>query len=446
MKLNNRGFAISGIIYALMFLFIILIFATLGLLGSRKIVLDKYKQEVIKEIENSDALSNAGKVDRSGASTPILAPSMIPVIYNGTNFVKAQYISEYEQEWYNYGEHKWANAVIIKASARNNYNNIADGQVINQNDILAYYVWIPRYRYKLFNADYNVLNSSPQLIDIIFEGTEEPKSVGTLNNEYFTHPAFTFGNQDISGFWFGKFETTGTIDSISVLPNQSPIVDKNIKTMFDATKNSATSFGLGNSDMHMSKNSEWAAVSYLSHSIYGQGNVEIRKNAFNQSGIRTGCGSNTTSNAPRTAGCEMGFMTSTTYPQSTTGDITGVFDMSGGAWEYLMAVMLDQTGKPQVGSSGFTDTTLPNVKYYDTYSYVSDMNGANTYKSGTLGSATKETWGWYSDRTYFVFDGSSWQFRGGCRNDQDDVGIFAFSNKSGEADGSISFRTTIVVN
>ena len=44
MKLNNRGFAISGTIYALMFLFIILIFATLGLLGSRKVVLDKYKQ------------------------------------------------------------------------------------------------------------------------------------------------------------------------------------------------------------------------------------------------------------------------------------------------------------------------------------------------------------------------------------------------------------------
>ena len=80
MKLNNKGFAISGVIYAIMFLFIILIFAILGLLGTRKIILDKYKKEVADNIEGNVSTLNASKIDKSGASAPELTKGMIPVI------------------------------------------------------------------------------------------------------------------------------------------------------------------------------------------------------------------------------------------------------------------------------------------------------------------------------------------------------------------------------
>ena len=169
MRLNNKGFAISGTIYALMFLFIILIFATLGLLGSRKIILDKYKNEVLTNLKSNTDIINLSKVDKSGASMPVLSPNMIPVIYDGTNFVKAEFISEYDQDWYNYEEKRWANAVIIKNSERNNYVNIVPGTIINDNDILAYYVWIPRYKYKLFNTNLMNLVNTPELIEIVFE-------------------------------------------------------------------------------------------------------------------------------------------------------------------------------------------------------------------------------------------------------------------------------------
>ena len=362
-----------------MFLFIVLMLATLGLLGSRKVVLDKYKQDVRKDIEENIAVINTGKIDKSGASTPVLLPTMIPVVYNGTAFVKAEFISEYDQDWYNYDEKKWANAVTIKPSARSSYNNVPSGTIINSSDILAYYVWIPRYRYKLFNADFNNLNSNPQLIDIVFESSTTLKSISTLNGEYLTHPAFTFDNVELSGFWIGKFETTGTIDNISVLPNSTPILNYNVKQMYDATKNNASNFGVTTGDMHMSKDNEWGAVAYLSHSLYGQGNIEIRKNAFNNSGFKTGCGSNTTSNAPRTAACEMGFGSSTDYPQSTTGNIYGVFDMSGGSWEYVTGYI---SGKP--GSSEFTPTSY-NSKYFDVYNTSSKQT---TYQYRILGDAT----------------------------------------------------------
>lgn len=46
MKLNNKGFAISGILYSILILFLVILLAILGILGSRKVVLDKVKMDV----------------------------------------------------------------------------------------------------------------------------------------------------------------------------------------------------------------------------------------------------------------------------------------------------------------------------------------------------------------------------------------------------------------
>ena len=441
MKLNNKGFTISGIIYALVFLFVILVFAILGLLGSRKVVLDKYKQDVINDIEGNNNIINIGKIDRSGASAPVLASSMIPIIYNGENIVKAEYISEYDQNWYNYEDKKWANSVIIKEEYKEQYNDITAGTVINKDHVLAYYVWIPRYKYKLFNADYDNLVSTPQLIDIAFENTEVVKSINNSNGEYLTHPAFTFDNTEVSGFWIGKFETTGSIGSISVLPNSIPITNYSVKEMYEATKNAASSFGITSSDLHMLKNSEWAAVAYLSHSMYGQGNVEIAKNSYNNNGKKTGCGSGSTNT---TITCEASFGSSLNYYQSTTGNIYGVFDMSGGADEYLMSVMLYTDNNVLYSESGFDSMTMPNSKYYDTYMYGEDSSNVNTYRRGPLGSATKENWGWYQDEALLVDLTGTWQCRGGNSTDTTNAGIFAFKKSDGSASQDISFRTAII--
>lgn len=49
MKLNNKGFAISTIMYIILIMAVVLISITLSLLSNRKLVLDKAKQEA-KEI------------------------------------------------------------------------------------------------------------------------------------------------------------------------------------------------------------------------------------------------------------------------------------------------------------------------------------------------------------------------------------------------------------
>ena len=50
MKLNNKGFAISTIMYMILILAVILIIATLSILGSRKLIIDRVKDETLNNI------------------------------------------------------------------------------------------------------------------------------------------------------------------------------------------------------------------------------------------------------------------------------------------------------------------------------------------------------------------------------------------------------------
>lgn len=57
MKLNNKGFAISTIMYMILIMAITLIVLTLSILGNRKLILDKTKQEALDNIYNSYEIS-----------------------------------------------------------------------------------------------------------------------------------------------------------------------------------------------------------------------------------------------------------------------------------------------------------------------------------------------------------------------------------------------------
>ena len=60
---------------------------------------------------------------------------------------------------------------------------------------------------------------------------------------------------------------------------------------------------------------------------------------------------------------------------STTGNIYGIYDMSGGAWEYLMGNYNNYSGNNSLANSGYTGTngpsssarSWPDAKYYDLY-------------------------------------------------------------------------------
>jgi len=130
---------------------------------------------------------------------------------------------------------------------------------------------------------------------------------------------------------------------------------------------------------------------------------------------------------------------------STTGNIYGVYDMSGGAWEYTMANIVSDDGTTMIpDSSGYTTSTYPNSKYYDKYSF--SIKNTSRMRS-KFGDGIKEVYnsskGWYGDNSYLASSSGSWFDRSGCYSSGAYVGAFYSDSNFGNADSNYSSRIII---
>ncbi|MGE5455684.1 MAG: competence type IV pilus major pilin ComGC [Ignavibacteriales bacterium] len=370
--------------------------------------------------------------DKTGAAIPELTTGMIPVVYDGTNWVKANI----KEKWYDYATKEWANAVTVTSTNRTTHLNAAPGSIIPMSDINTMWVWIPRYKYAIPTG------TGARSINIAFEAKNTTKSTGTaVDANYLTHPAFTFGTTEVSGMWVGKFETTGTTTSLTILPNTTSLTFETIKTMYDASRamQSNSIYGTNtDGNIHMAKDSEWGAIAYLSNSIYGK-NSEVWIN--NSSTFTTGCAGNSVS-ISQYSGCQNQYNTTIGVNASTTGNIYGVYDMSGGAFEYTIGMYRPNDTTSVLDNSGFgattTTGTLPSNEYWNRY--ISET--ALTACSGGIcyGNALSETSGWYGDSNGFINYLNPWFLRGGSYNNTTGAGIFNFDCSDGREDSEYSFR------
>ena len=382
---------------------------------------------------------------------PVIKEELIPATVSNDGTVK---YADIYNEWYNSENKEWANAVILNEGVTYNV-----GDTIQESDIESYFVWIPRYRYQIFdegNYTTQESNTKPSTsiakeIQIEFETNKVEPSIGSKQGEWLTHPAFT--NFDVNGIWVGKFETgyegattkeeaqVNSTDSSKVIvkPNVYSWRNSTVSNMFKTAYNYER-----NLDSHMMKNTEWGAVAYLSHSKYGI-NTEVRIN--NNSSFLTGYaaidGTDQTSYpgvSGTTSDVTLPYNTETGYKASTTGNITGVYDMSGGAWEYVAGYMPSSSD-----ASGFTSDEL-NIysKYLDLYQANSETT---SYNNRILGDATGEMGpfyyyadndniiryhnNWYSDNSYFISYIYPWFGRGGNHDASALAGQFNFGRGTG---------------
>ena len=413
-------------------------------------------------------------------NAPVLDDGLVPIVFDTSNGTAIKTVSSTDSLWYNYSRQEWANAVLVKTSGTKTraYYKANPGVAIDESDILAYYVWIPRYSYKIWETGASA-NGKEQTIDIQFESADTI-STGTTVGSYITHPAFWWDNdsdgvrdsgEELAGIWVGKFETTGTADSPTILPNVTSLREQNVSTQFaTAQKLGGTTYGVSsNVDSHMMKNREWGAVAYLSHSKYGA-NREIYIN--NSSGFYTGrsggnIGGYTAINTVYTSQTSTnqynryGFYTwdgylleyntntkSSTHDiskvASTTGNITGVYDMSGGAYEYVMGYYSPASttwgATSRANNAGFT--SQPDSKYYDNYTTTSALTACNG--GICYGHGLSETLAWYRDTTSFVSDSYPWFRRGGSCHDRSNAGAFYFNHVNGAANSGAAARSVIV--
>ncbi|MDE6141215.1 MAG: hypothetical protein K2G03_01290, partial [Bacilli bacterium] len=258
----------------------------------------------------------------------------------------------------------------------------------------------------------------------------------------------------------GKFET-GYLGATSKEESQvneedssKIIVKPNVFSWRNSTVSNMfkTAYGYERSlDSHMMKNTEWGAVAYLSHSRYG---IDKEVNINNNNQYKTGYSAYESTNQSVNPGIygdggsyNSPYNTSVGYLASTTGNITGVYDMSGGAHEY-MASYRENT----LGESGFTEKIIANYnsKYFDVYNEESNKT---TYNYRILGDATGEMSpfvdyieyddssrvknNWYDDSTDFIHSINPWFRRGGSFGNGVTSGQLEFVTMNG-SEGSIS--------
>lgn len=372
--------------------------------------------------------------------------------------------------WYDYtqGVNHWAN---VKTTGGGND---------------CYWVWIPRYAYKVPTR-----SSTAETIEIKFlkdntnipigETTEITNTTPTPGT-WVVHPAFTnagnggFGN--LTGIWVAKFEasssnvsvatvetdlaTTGGGDTnslqVRVIPNVTSWRGITVNNIFTVCGNlTETGNSLENTtnlNSHMMKNTEWGACAYLSRSVYGI-NGEVWNNPYynnttNYSPITGLCGNKTNGkdNATTNMSNTVKYNEIGGGNASTTGNVYGIYDMAGGAWEYVAGIYTG--GVSNDNRSKLWDSN--NSKYVDKYTNTTGSQSTyygNTDKYGdavyeTSSSGSSDTGSWDSSKSYFPVSSYPVFLRGGHAYYVSNAGVFAFSYHAGAANTDYSFRPVVL--
>ena len=324
---------------------------------------------------------------------------------------------------YSYDEKnkQWANA-IVRTKDENN------------EDIESYFVWIPRFAYKI--------DEKNKKIEVKFLKGKSNKTAdgimckyaddSTLNKstDYIIHPAFTSNlnlggwDSELLGIWIGKYESSrsdagttanhpGTSEKIAVVPGVTSWRNAKIGEMYNYAKAYSTTL-----NSHMLKNSEWGAVAYLTESKYGRNGTEVTINSSSNC-ITADAG------------------ISVNPDQSSTENVYGIYDLVGGAWEYV-AAYYNGSSLLSNGSS-FASQNGTSTKYATAYTGTTE---SSDYKSG---DATYETNRWHDDSAYFLVSDGPFFIRGGHYYDGTNAGVFSFNRGSAGNVSYAGFRMCLIV-
>ena len=370
------------------------------------------------KVSTKRILASDGSFDaEKGVNTPNIGANMELVVFDeGTS----EWIKDETNSGYSY--------IDTSESGKENKSEWANAKV-TISGVDSYFVWIPRYAYKI-NGEND--------IDIVFingTGTEAADGITTCkyaddptlntSTDYIIHPAFTTNadlgggwDEELSGIWIGKYETSSvegnsnsssgdnvTTKRVKVQPGVSSWRYIQIGNMYTVSQNYAPDL-----KSHMLKNSEWGAVAYLTESEYGRNGEEV---SINNNGTTYYTG----------GGTENAYTTAENVLQSSTGNVYGIYDLSGNANEYVASYFNGIfTNRDRIGyGSSFASIGGKSNKYSTAYTGEDET----AYK---YGDATHETSGWNDDSNYFAYAEAPFFGRGIFYDSAS--GVFCFSSES----------------
>lgn len=238
---------------------------------------EKYKEEDFVEYTHTfydDSNRENLKIEfdtAKGVNRPLITEDMMPVrmYFNEDSTVSSNPVNNiYDENWYDYSSTSpnWANVKMNNGT---------------------YYVWIPRFAYKVeeFYRGTSLANVPSSAIKVVFlKGTTDYMSNDEVLPEgYQVHPAFKYYDKsgvktDLPGFWIAKYNVNDMVDVVYKVAGEGA----NILSALDEVKlanihsdNVGGTYTLKESierdlSSHLLKNTEWAAVTYLSFATGGK--------------------------------------------------------------------------------------------------------------------------------------------------------------------------------
>lgn len=397
---------------------------------------------------------------------PVLR-GMRPVKYDSNN-VRFVETNEKDGEWYDYNNKIWANAL--------NSDN-------------SYFVWIPRFAYKIvyytdatctkisgYSDSRGILKVSDNDVNTFFRVAEPSKGIVEVGNHYILHPAFMNDRQndyinggndvETSGFWMSKYEVSLETKEIQLIVNSTDVLanDKifvSSKPCLKSWRNISIKNAFinaynydRNKDSHMTKASEWGAVTYLAFSKYGTEGINVFIN--DNENFCTG-GADREEDVYKVR-----------FVQSSNRNPTGVYDLSGGVSEYIAAFVGNNSPNLFInGGNAITDIggekfnsryrTVYNVYNTDNaneasenpnsivnnYYMNSSKRGDSLWETSNIGALNS---GWFYNASVFPVGTKPFFKRGGCIKDGIRAGLFNYEGTTGKGSNTEGYRVVLSVN
>lgn len=419
-------------------------------------------------MENVDEELKPDWKDSSGANIPKLGTGMVPVKWNGSNWIVT---NSKDSEWFDYSKKQWANIMLRDGLEVEGVEDAATASLATMRGkkvtkLGSMFVWIPRYAYQIesgyhqsgadINPDDGTLGAG--IINIEFMKGTSNVSVknrtkwdnASGEGNWNIHPAFDYGGI-VEGIWVAKFEASrsdansssaGSSSTLKIQPGVQSWRSITIDTMYTKCLNYDIKL-----NSHLMKSSEWGAVAYLAQSTYGK-NSEVWINP-NSNYLTGQAGASVSSNETTSTYS----YDNTTYGvnASTTGNITGIYDLNGGSWEYVAAYIDNGVSSLTTYCSSLVNGQMKTKDIYNpTSSNTSEENYLAT--ASKYGDAIYETSGstgghcsWYNDGTGFPFENYPILAYGGTYLFSNASGLFWPSCNNGSSVSNIGFRPVLIV-
>lgn len=445
--------------------------------------------DLIDSVGSSGTGINAINLDES-ANSPKLKEGMIPVKWENGSWVVTD---SGDENWYNYRGKQWANVMLTDEMTVEGIVDVTTATMQEMKgkrvtNVGSMFVWIPRYAYKITQNYHKGGDSITGTVEVCFleDATNNPikegpivveYNAGTTKNYtsfpegYVVHPAFQY-EQNITGLWVAKFEAshTGCTTSENTGSENTNVTTKTLQVKPGVTSWRNIQIGTSYSvclnyrptlNSHLMKNTEWGAVAYLSQSTCGKGS----KIYINNSGSYITGAAGDTAVASQNTNVNTNYTSQQGMQASSTGNVTGIYDMAGGAWEYT-ASYLENGYVKEKDTDGAVNTNnryavgdvlikgANKTKFIYAVASTDDATsnyGANKEKYGDaiyeVSSNSISNWddSWNAEFSQFPSTETPFMVRGGDYGSSSLAGFYAFKGMSGEPATNCSFRPVLVV-